>query len=113
MVTSVGGLLDRVAFQDKVTAGLPGPAGPCPLSRERRRRTLRILAVVSDGWYPDMVAAQKLITTLHHTGCAVLWLQPASHEGHTYTHTTTIRVADPIDAITTIGDAAVAALAAA
>jgi Mg-chelatase subunit ChlD len=76
----------------------------------RHRRTLRILAVVSDGWYPDMTAAQKLITTLHHAGCAVLWLQPGSHEGHTYQHTTTIRVSDPVGAITAIGHAAIAAL---
>jgi uncharacterized protein with von Willebrand factor type A (vWA) domain len=76
----------------------------------RHRRTLRMLAVVSDGWYPDPPAAQKLITTLHHTGCPVLWLQPADRECHTYTHTTTIAVTDPLQAIDYIATAATTAL---
>jgi hypothetical protein len=77
----------------------------------RHRRTLRMLAVVSDGQYVDIPAAQKLITTLHRTGCAVLWLQPADLPSHTFTDTTTITVADPLDAIEHIANAAITALA--
>lgn len=76
----------------------------------RHGRTLRLLAVVSDGDLADKPAAQKLITTLHQAGCAVLWLQPADLDSHTFTHTTTITVADPVDAVTRIGDAAVTAI---
>ena len=76
----------------------------------RHRRTLRILAVVSDGCYQDIPAAQKLITTLHHAGCAVLWLRPHGLSGHTFADTTTITVADPIEAIRHIADAAVTAV---
>ncbi len=36
----------------------------------RRTRTLRILAVVSDGHLANIDPSQKLITTLHRTGCA-------------------------------------------
>jgi Mg-chelatase subunit ChlD len=77
----------------------------------RHRRTLRMLAVVSDGWYPDPPAAQKLITTLHLAGCPVLWLHPADRECHTYAHTTTIAVADPLHVIDRIATAAITALA--
>src|SRR4029453_1105634 len=36
-----------------------------------------VFAVVSDGWYGSHVdAAQRLITTVARTGCAVLWLDP-------------------------------------
>lgn len=78
----------------------------------RHRSNVRMLAVVSDGQYGDHVdAAQRLITTLHHTGCAVLWLRPDAGDGYTYTHTTTMTVTNPVDAITVIADAAVAALA--
>ena len=45
----------------------------------RRRSSLRMLAVVSDGDLPDQTAAQKLITTLHRSGCAVLWATPQRH----------------------------------
>jgi VWA domain containing CoxE-like protein len=77
----------------------------------RHPRTLRMLAVVSDGDFPDIQPAQKLITTLHRAGCPVLWLQPADLPGHTYTDTTTIQVTDPVQAIGHITDAAIAALA--
>jgi len=76
----------------------------------RRRTTLRMLAVVSDGQFPDIVAAQKLITTLHHTGCAILWLQPAGPITHPYTHTTLVTLTHPIDAIDHIATAAITAL---
>ncbi|GAA3449666.1 VWA domain-containing protein [Dactylosporangium matsuzakiense] len=78
----------------------------------RHRNTLRMLAVVSDGAYGGRTeAAQRLITTLHRSGCVVLWLHPkASSACHTYTHTTTVAVSDPIDAIDIIADAAVTAL---
>ena len=76
----------------------------------RHQRTLRLLAVVSDGDLPDPEPAQKLITTLARAGCAVLWLRPHGMPGHTYTDTTTITVADPLDAIAHLGDAAVTAL---
>ncbi|XVV10913.1 VWA domain-containing protein [Actinoplanes sp. CA-131856] len=76
----------------------------------RHGRTLRLLAVVSDGHLADKPAAQKLITTLHRAGCAVLWLHPAAKRNHTFTHTTTITVADPVDAVSHIADAAVTAI---
>jgi hypothetical protein len=76
----------------------------------RARRTLRLLAVVSDADLPDIEPAQRLITTLHHAGCPVLWLRPANLPGHTFEHTTTLTVADPLDAVGHIADAAVTAL---
>jgi Mg-chelatase subunit ChlD len=76
----------------------------------RRRTSLRMLAVVSDGDLPDQTAAQKLITTLHRSGCPVLWLRPKDMPGHTYTDTTTIEVADPIHAVDEICTAAISAL---
>jgi Mg-chelatase subunit ChlD len=76
----------------------------------RRGRTLRLLAVVSDGQLADKPAAQKLITTLHRAGCAVLWLHPDGLPSHTFTDTTTITVADPVDAVTHIADAALTAI---
>ena len=69
-----------------------------------------MLAVVSDGDLPDRQPAQRLITTLHDTGCAVLWLRPANLPGHTFTDTTTITVTDPVDAIGHIASAAITAL---
>jgi hypothetical protein len=79
----------------------------------RHRRSLRMLAVVSDGQFVDIPipAAQKLITTLHRAGCPVLWLHPASLPCHTFADTTTIAVADPLEAIEHIASAAIAALA--
>jgi uncharacterized protein with von Willebrand factor type A (vWA) domain len=77
----------------------------------RHGRTLRMLAVVSDGDLEDIPAAQRLITTLHRAGCAVLWLRPADPDGHTFTDTTTVTVADPVEAVRRIADAAVSALA--
>ena len=77
----------------------------------RRTCTLRLLAVVSDGDLDELEPAQRLITTLHRAGCPVLWLHPAGMAGHTFTHTTTIAVADPVEAITRISDAAIAAIA--
>ncbi|MGI5214839.1 VWA domain-containing protein [Plantactinospora sp. CA-290183] len=76
----------------------------------RRPRTVRMLAVVSDGDLPDREPAQRLISTLHRDGCAVLWLRPANLRGHTYRDTTTITVDDPVEAITHIANAAVTAL---
>ncbi|WP_328851270.1 VWA domain-containing protein [Micromonospora globbae] len=76
----------------------------------RQPDRLRMLAVVSDGDLPNTTPAQRLITTLHQAGCAVLWLRPADLAGHTFTHTTTLQVADPIQAVDAIADAAVTAL---
>ncbi|WP_250008775.1 VWA domain-containing protein [Actinoplanes sp. M2I2] len=76
----------------------------------RHGRTLRMLVVVSDGWLDDIAAGQKLITTLHRNGCAVLWLQPADLPSYTFTNTTTLTVADPADAVAHIADAAITAL---
>jgi hypothetical protein len=76
----------------------------------RHRATLRMLAVVSDGELDDIDPAQKLITTLHRTGCAVLWLRPAGLSGHTFADTSTITVADPVEAIGHIAHAAVTAV---
>jgi hypothetical protein len=76
----------------------------------RHRNTLRMLAVVSDGDLDDIDPAQRLLTTLHRTGCAVLWLRPHGLSGHTFTDTTTITVADPVDAIRHIADAAITAV---
>ncbi|GAB3861791.1 VWA domain-containing protein [Dactylosporangium cerinum] len=98
----------------------------------RHGRTLRMVAVVSDGDLADKPAAQRLITTLHRAGCAVLWLHPAEPPAptvstapagagrrarraaitpHTFEHTTTLTVADPVAAVAAIADAAVTALA--
>ncbi|MCT2282460.1 VWA domain-containing protein [Micromonospora chalcea] len=88
----------------------------------RHGRTLRMLAVVSDGCLDDIPAGQQLVTTLHQAGCAVLWLHPADPLAdseltgpdqmwrHTFTHTTTLAVADPVEAVAVIADAAVTAL---
>ncbi|MFC0030146.1 VWA domain-containing protein [Micromonospora chaiyaphumensis] len=76
----------------------------------RQPGRLRMLTVVSDGDLPDIAPAQRLITTLHRAGCAVLWLRPADLPGHTFTDTTTLTVADPVQAIGHIADAAVTAL---
>jgi Mg-chelatase subunit ChlD len=77
----------------------------------RRRNTLRMVAVVSDGDLPDPAAAQRLITALHRAGCAVLWLRPKDMAGDTYTDTTTIEVADPVHAVGEVCAAAISALA--
>jgi Mg-chelatase subunit ChlD len=76
----------------------------------RSRHTLRMVAVVSDADLPDLEPTQRLITTLHRAGCAVLWLRPADLPGHTFTDTTTLTIADPLEAINHIADAAVTAL---
>jgi Mg-chelatase subunit ChlD len=76
----------------------------------RNHRHLRMIAVVSDADLDDPDAAQKLITTLHRSGCVMLWLTPADQDCHRFTDTTTIDVADPLDAIRHIGDTAVRAL---
>jgi hypothetical protein len=76
----------------------------------RSTRNLNLLAVVSDGALNDREPSQKLITTLHRSGCAVLWLRPSDLPGHTFDHTTTITVTDPVDAITHITNAALTAL---
>lgn len=76
----------------------------------RHQRTLRMLAVVSDGSLAEVAPAQKLITTLHRSRCAVLWLRPARPPGHTFNHTTTSTVDDPVEAVERIATAAVGAL---
>lgn len=76
----------------------------------RQPGRLRMLTVVSDGDLPDREPAQRLISTLHQAGCAVLWLRPADLAGHTFTDATTVLVADPVRAIGHIADAAVTAL---
>ncbi|QOC94369.1 VWA domain-containing protein [Micromonospora craniellae] len=76
----------------------------------RQPGRVRMLAVVSDGDLPNLDSAQRLITTLHQSGCAVLWLRPAALTGHTFTHTTTLLVDDPVHAVDAIADAAVTAL---
>jgi len=77
----------------------------------RKRHTVRMVAVVSDGALPDKPATQKLITALHRAGCAILWLRPEGKAGHTFADTTTIQVADPVQAVDEICTAAVTALA--
>ncbi|PZG15607.1 VWA domain-containing protein [Micromonospora craterilacus] len=89
----------------------------------RHGRTLRMVAVVSDGYLNDIPAGQRLVTTLHRAGCAVLWIHPADAPagdepvdadkvtGHTFDHATTLRVTDPVAAVAAIADAAVNALA--
>jgi hypothetical protein len=76
----------------------------------RHRGALRMLAVVSDGALHDIDPSQRLITTLHRSGCAVLWLRPVDLQGHTFQHTTTLLVSDPVEAINHIARAAVTAL---
>jgi hypothetical protein len=71
---------------------------------------VRLLTVVSDGRLADINVGQRLISTLHQAGCGVLWLLPTGLRGHTFGHTTTVTVADPVDAVAHIADAAVAAL---
>jgi hypothetical protein len=78
----------------------------------RNPHTSRLLAVVSDGHLADPAAAQQLLTTLHRSGCRVLWLAPTGISATPFTHTTTIDVADPVDAIAHISQAALDALAA-
>ena len=76
--------------------------------------TVRLLAVVSDGWFYDVGfdVAQTLITRLHRTGCGILWLAPGGRRCHTFTHTTTVTVDDPAAAVDIIARAAVTALTA-
>jgi Mg-chelatase subunit ChlD len=76
----------------------------------RHRGALRMLAVVSDGDLADIEPAQKLISTLHRAGCAVLWLRPKDLSGHTFRDTTTITIDHPVEAIEHIARAAVTAL---
>ncbi|MER7276631.1 VWA domain-containing protein [Dactylosporangium sp. NPDC000244] len=79
----------------------------------RRRGTVRMLAVVSDGHFShdEHHATRRLLATLHRAGCAVLWLHHADTAwAVTYPDTTTVAVTDPAEAITVIADAAVTAL---
>jgi VWA domain containing CoxE-like protein len=76
----------------------------------RNRRRQRLLAVVSDGWVDNPDATQKLLSTLHRSGCGVLWLAPADQRCRTFADTTTIAVADPAAAIEHIAAAAITAL---
>ena len=78
----------------------------------RRPDTTRLLCVVSDGYLTDRDAAQKLLTTLHHTGCRTLWLEPAGHSAPPFADTTVLLVDDPTTTITAIANAACAALGA-
>jgi uncharacterized protein with von Willebrand factor type A (vWA) domain len=74
---------------------------------------VRLLVVVSDGVFgnPGVHSAQQAITRLHHSGCAVLWLQPAGRHTVAYQHTTTITVDNPTASIRLIAQAATRALA--
>jgi hypothetical protein len=78
----------------------------------RRPDTTRLLCVVSDGYLADRDAAQKLLSTLHHTGCRTLWLGPVGHSAPAFADTTTLTLDDPATTITAIANAACAALAA-
>ncbi|MEV0392143.1 VWA domain-containing protein [Polymorphospora rubra] len=75
--------------------------------------TARLLVVVSDGHYVNPDQAQATITSLHKTGCAVLWLAPANDRwpARAYDHTTIVTVDDPTTCINLIGQAAIDALA--
>lgn len=73
--------------------------------------TVRILAVVSDGQFPDIPRHQAAVDTLRHAGCAVLWLHPAGLSSHTYPGATTVVVDDPARCIDLIARAAATALA--
>lgn len=75
----------------------------------RQRGPLRMVAVVSDGALDNIDAGQKLITTLHRSGCTVLWLRPQG-PGHTFENTTTLIVANPAEAIAQIAAAAITTL---
>jgi hypothetical protein len=77
----------------------------------RRPGTTRLLTVVSDAHLANPDAAQQLLTTLHHTGCRILWLAPTGISATPFTHTTTIQIADPVEATTHISRAALDALA--
>jgi Mg-chelatase subunit ChlD len=78
----------------------------------RHGRTLRMVAVVSDGYLDDIPAGQRLVTTLHRAGCAAGEpIDPDQIWGNTFTHATTLTVTDPVEAIAAIADAAVTALA--
>jgi hypothetical protein len=65
---------------------------------------------VSDGYLADRDAAQKLLTTLHHTGCRTLWLAPAGHSAHPLADTTTLALDHPTTTVTAIANAAYVAL---
>jgi hypothetical protein len=78
----------------------------------RRPDTTRLLCVVSDGYLTDRDAAQTLLSTLHHTGCRTLWLEPAGHSAPPFADTTTLALTDPAVAITAIANAACGALTA-
>jgi Mg-chelatase subunit ChlD len=77
----------------------------------RRPDTTRLLCVVSDGYLTDRDAAQKLLSTMHHTGCGILWLGPAGHSAPPFADTTTLAVDDPATTIAAIANAACGALA--
>ena len=65
---------------------------------------------VSLALFSDPDPAQHLITCLHRAGCPTLWLHPATMPARTYTHTTTITVTDPVNAIDHIAHAAIRTL---
>jgi len=73
--------------------------------------TVRLLAVVSDGDFPDIDRHQAAVDTLLHAGCPVLWLHPAGLSCHTYPGATTITVDDPARCVDLIARAAATALA--
>ncbi|MFD7169713.1 VWA domain-containing protein [Streptomyces violascens] len=72
----------------------------------------RLLVIASDGYYhPDEATrASQRITALRTDGCAVLWLAFAP-DPHPLPGATLIELADPAQAATAIGQAAIAALA--
>ncbi|GAA2467426.1 VWA domain-containing protein [Streptomyces mauvecolor] len=72
----------------------------------------RLLVIASDGYYrPDEAArASQRITPLRADGCAVLWLAFAP-DPHPLPGTALLELADPAQAATAIGQAAIAALA--
>jgi hypothetical protein len=50
---------------------------------------------------------------VHRAGCAVLWLRHAGLLGHTFNNATTVTLADPVDAVAHIAEAAITVLEAA
>ena len=72
-----------------------------------------MLAVASDGWYGHHIdAAQRLITALSRSGCAVLWLTSNPWDAP-FNGVTVHQLADPTATATAIGRAATNALKAA
>ena len=77
-----------------------------------RATALKLAAEGAELYLTDRDAAQKLLSTLHHTGCSTLWLGPTGHSAPPFADTITVSVDNPAAAITAIANAACAALAA-